>query len=205
MQLGMSLFHCNYTLRHILFQQLFLYMVRTPAPKYTLHSPISPSQIPPKAPTQHESEAAKALLTLFSSHLKSLVQSSESYNMDVNVRLEVQGPMPNDLSISATPLFPLPISQDIDTGAHVPCIQKEQTSKVNTMLENLCKACISFMDLLLAILGGDFPEFYSHWLTFLCDSEWICEILLSAQASKKTTRVPTPWINKGHIWHIVVH
>ena len=79
MLLGMSLFHCNYTPRHILFEQLFLYVVRTPALEYTLCSPISLSQIPLKAPTQHESEAAKALLSLFSSHLENLIQPNESY------------------------------------------------------------------------------------------------------------------------------
>jgi hypothetical protein len=36
-------------------------------------------------------------------------------------------------------------------------------------LEDLRKARISVMDLLLAMLGGEFSEFYSHRMAFLCD------------------------------------
>jgi hypothetical protein len=90
MLLGMSLFHRNYTPRHISFGQLFLYVVRTPAPEYTLCSPISLSQIPLKAHTQHKYEAAEALLSLFSSRFESLVQPNESYNMDVVLKVSSQ-------------------------------------------------------------------------------------------------------------------
>ena len=220
MLLGMSLFHCNYTPRHTSFEQLFLYVVRTPAPEYNLRSPISLSRIPLKAPTQHESEAAEALLSLFSSRLESLVQPNESYNMDV--MSEVQAPTPNDLGISAAPLSPLPLSQDkfsnasgcddygpieqdIDTGAHVPRIRKERTSKVDTMLvalENLRKARISVMDLLLAILGGDFSEFYSHRLAFLCDSERIREILDIIWEEKKSRPSMESWVQDSGVDHI---
>ena len=109
MLFGMSLFRCNSTPRHISFGHLFFYVVRTPAPEYTLCSPISLSRIPLKAPTQHECEAAKTLLSLFSPRLESLLLPNESYSMDV----EVQAPTPNDLGISAAPLSPLPLSQDI--------------------------------------------------------------------------------------------
>ena len=154
---------CNHTPRHISFGHLFFYVVRTPAPEYTLRSPISLSQIPLKAPTAHECEAAEILLSLFFPRLESLLLPNESYSMDV----EVQATTPNNLSISAAPLSPLPLSQDtpfnssgcndysqneqdIEMGVHVPHIWKECTSKVNMMLvalENLHKACISIMDL----------------------------------------------------------
>ena len=44
-------------------------------------------------------------------------------------------------------------------------------------LEGLHKTRISLMDLLLAILEGQFSKFYSHQLAFLCGSERRCKIL----------------------------
>ncbi|KIJ99840.1 hypothetical protein K443DRAFT_8105 [Laccaria amethystina LaAM-08-1] len=140
----------------------------------------------------------------------------------MDVVSEVQAPTPNDHSISAAPLSPLPIfqdkfsnsssynhygqiEQDIDTGVHVPCIWKERTSKINTMLvalENLRKACISVMDLLLAILGRDFSEFYSHQLAFLCDSEQIREIVDIIWEEKKSHPAMESWVQDSGVNHI---
>ena len=107
--------------------------------------------------------------------------------MDVN--LEIQTWTPNNLGVTTASLLFMPqdgflsssgfteydqIEPDIDMRAHVLHIRKEWTLKVEMMsaaLEGLCKAHISVMDLLLAILSGEFSEFYSHWLAFLCDSE----------------------------------
>ena len=44
-------------------------------------------------------------------------------------------------------------------------------------LEGLHKTRISLMDLVLAILDGEFSKFYSHQLAFLCGSERRCKIL----------------------------
>ena len=136
--------------------------------------------------------------------------------------VDVQAPTPNDLGISAAPLSPLPLSQDIpfnssgcddysqneqdiEMGVHVPRIWKERTSKVDTMLvalENLRKARISVMDLLLAILSRDSSEFYSHRLAFLCDSERICEILDIVWEEKKSRPAMEGWVQDSGVDHI---
>ena len=78
-----------------------------------------------------------------------------------------------------------------ETSFHVPRLRKERASKVGTMLaalDDLRKARISVMDLLLAILGGKISnDFYSHRLAFLSDSGRIRELLDIIWAEKKIT------------------
>jgi hypothetical protein len=106
-----------------------------------------------------------------------------------------QAPTPTSFvsKASDTPLSPLFIpegdlpsssgcSDPQDAASHdqIPRLRKERTSKIGTMLaalEDLRKARISVMDLLLTMLGGEFSEFYSHRMAFLCDSARIREIL----------------------------
>ena len=60
-------------------------------------------------------------------------------------------------------------------------------------LEDLRKARISVMDL-LAILGGEYSEFYSHRLAFLSDSGWIRELLDIIWAEKKSRPTVESWV-----------
>jgi hypothetical protein len=191
---------------------------RTPAQPYTLRSPISLSRVPLKCPTLHESEAAVALLSLFSPRLGTLDLPNDDYTM--NVGSEVQALTPNDLGVATASLSLMSqddflgssgcaeydqLEPDVDTRAHVPRIRKERTSKVETMsaaLESLRKARISVMDLLLAILGREFSEFYSHRLAFLCDSERIREILDIIWREKKSRPALELWVQDTGIDHI---
>ena len=175
-------------------------MIRTPAAfqEYPLGSPISLSRIPLKAPTPHESEAAEALLGLFSSRIK-IFEPTEDHNMDT---VDSDSALTN-LSISTAPDIPfsppftpgddLPrpsgyadhafydqTEPEINPEVYVPHLQKGRTSKVKMMLialESLQEARISVMDLLLSILDGEFSEFYSHRLAFLCNTPRIRKVL----------------------------
>ena len=174
----MSLFRCNYTPRHISFGHLFFYVVRTPAPEYTLRSPISLSRIPLKAPTQHECEAAETLLSLFSPGLESLLLPNESYSMDV----EVQAPTPNDLGISATPLSPLPLSQDIpfNSSGCDDYSQNEQDIEMGSMSR---------------VFGRSAPRkstrCWWHWKTFVKHAfpSWISSLPFSAEIPLNSTLI----------------
>ena len=65
-------------------------VIRTPAQQFTLGSPISLTQIPLKARTLDEYEAAEILLSLFSTQLKTLHLPFEDHSMDVDP--EIQAP-----------------------------------------------------------------------------------------------------------------
>lgn len=106
------------------------------------------------------------------------------YDMDIDSEILAPTPVCLQVGVSAanTPLSPFAIpgdnlnpsgssffSDETRVQVPVPRLRKERASKVGTMLaalDNLRKARISVMDFLLAILGGEFSEFYSHRLAF---------------------------------------
>ena len=69
-------------------------------------------------------------------------------------------------------------------------------------LEGLRKARISVMDLLLAILSGEFSEFYSQRLAFLSDSERIRNLFDIIWAEKKSRPAMESWVQDDGIDHI---
>ena len=92
-----------------------------------------------------------------------------------------------------------------ETRVHVPRLRKERASKVGTMsaaLNDLRKARISVTDLLLAILSGEFSEFYSHRLAFLSDSGRIRELLNTIWAEKKSRPTIENWVQDVGLDHI---
>ena len=92
-----------------------------------------------------------------------------------------------------------------ETRVHVPRLRKERASKVGTMsaaLNVLRKARISVTDLLLAILSGEFSEFYSHRLAFLSDSGRIRELLNTIWAEKKSRPTIENWVQDVGLDHI---
>ena len=92
-----------------------------------------------------------------------------------------------------------------ETRVHVPRLRKERASKVGTMsaaLNDLRKARISVTDLLLAILSGEFSEFYSHRLAFLSDSGRIRELLDIIWAEKKSRPTIENWVQDVGLDHI---
>jgi hypothetical protein len=92
--LGGILLSRNYTTSSYLFR-----VNRTPAQQYTLRSPISLPRVPLKCPTLYESEAAEALLSLFSPRLGTLDLPDYDYTMDVNSEIQVL--TPSDLGVAA--------------------------------------------------------------------------------------------------------
>ena len=153
-------------------------MVRTPAPEYTLCSPISLSRIPLKAPTQHECEAAETLLSLFSPRLESLLLPNESYSMDV----EVQAPTPNDLGISAAPLSPFP-SLKTSLSTH---LAATTTAKMNKILR---------WGSMSRVFGRSAPRkstrCWWHWKTFVKHTfpSWISSLPFSAEIPLNSTLI----------------
>ena len=75
-----------------------------------------------------------------------------------------------------------------ETSVLVPSLRASKVGTILAALDDLRKAQISVMDLLLAILGGEFSnDFYSHRLAFLSDSGRIRELLDIIWAEKKIT------------------
>jgi len=94
---------------------------------------------------------------------------------------------------------------EINPEVYVPRLQKGQTSKVETMLialEGLREARILVMDLLLSILGGEFSEFYSHRLAFLCDTPQICKVLDIFWEEKNSRLAMLSWFQDEGINYI---
>jgi hypothetical protein len=122
----------------------------------------------------------------------------------------------SESTIANTPLLPFAISGDNlnssgssvyadDAQVQVPRLRKERASKVGTMLaalDDLRKARISVMDLILAILSGEFSEFYFHRLAFSSDSGRIHELLDIIWAEKKSRPTIESWIQDEGVDYI---
>ena len=106
-------------------------VIRTPAQRFTLGSPISLSPIPLKSCTLDEYEAAESLLSLFTAPLKSLHLPFEDDNMDVALEIQLEPPILADLD-SESIMVPdtTPISQLLLSGDNL------QVLKWETILRN---------------------------------------------------------------------
>jgi hypothetical protein len=149
---------------------------------------------------------------------------------DMNIDAEILALTPAGLGVSTggdTPLLPFAIPGDNlpssgcdkhqdstsndqihlenDMQVPVPRFRKDRTSKVDTMLaalDDLRRARISVMDLVLAILSGEFSAFYSHRLAFLCDSERIRKLLDIIWSEKNSHPAMEHWVQDDGIDHI---
>ena len=140
----------------------------------------------------------------------------EDYDMDIES--EIQAPTtPSGFRVSTAPDTPFIVPPSSSSWAehqdsasndqiepeneiNVPRLRKERTTKVRTMLaalEDLRKARISVMDLLLTILCGESSEFYSHRLAILCDSERIRKLLDIIWAEKKSRPAMESWVQEA--------
>ena len=136
------------------------------------------------------------------------------FNMDIDSEFLSPTPVGIGVSDSAaanTHLSPFAILGENTSGSSVHTdetsvlVPSLRASKVGTMLaalDNLRKARISVMDLLLAILGGEFSDFYSHRLAFLSDSGRIRELLDVIWAEKKSRPTVESWVQDIGLDHI---
>jgi hypothetical protein len=199
--------------------------IRTPAAshQFALGSPISLSRVPLR-----DSEAADVLLSLFAPRFESLVPSVDDYMV---VDSDIYNPIPTDLGISSaadTSFLFMPgdnlssFPQFVDTQGSdsdglspgnttpdvlIPRLRKEQTPKVDKILKALeelrdSSSRISVMDMLISILRGEHPGFYSYRLAFLRDIERIRQLLDLIWLEKISRPAFESWINDEGIDHI---